>query len=73
MKTPYKGSLDPFQDISEQLEKMGVAFCLMVGMASDPVTHVWCNVAMWGEGGIDNFDNAWDKEKQIQIERGRDS
>lgn len=59
---PYRGSLDPFEDIVDQLVKLGVAYCLLIGMDSSPVTTVWSNTRSYGREGLHNFRNAADSE-----------
>lgn len=36
-------SLDEFQDISERLDAMNVAYVLAVGIPGQKCTHVWSN------------------------------
>ncbi len=62
MTNIYQGSLDPFQDIAEKLDKMGVHYCLMVGMADSSVTSTWCNSAEWGPKAVHNLELAMQTE-----------
>jgi hypothetical protein len=56
---PYRGSLDPFEDVSEMFDRMGLAYCIMVGMEGDSSTHVWSNIANWGRDSVECFDDVW--------------
>ena len=62
----YRGSLDPFEDIVEQLDRLGVAYSLMIGMHGQPTTNCWTNVAGWGPDGVESFDETW-REVMAQI------
>jgi hypothetical protein len=66
---PYRGSLDPFEDIVDQLDKVKVAYFLMVGMTGNPVTSVWSNAHLYGEVGLTNFENA--AAVEIEKQRGK--
>ena len=62
----YRGSLDPFEDIRDQLDRMGIAYCLVIGMAESDITHTWSNVGTWGVDGVENFKDAFDAEMEDQ-------
>ena len=63
----YRGSLDPFEDIRDQLDSMGVAYGLTVGMAESDITYTWSNVGSWGRGAVENFMLAFDAEMEDQL------
>lgn len=49
---PYTGSLDPFEDMTDTLERMGVCYTLAIGIQGDHGTHVWTNSAKFGEHAV---------------------
>lgn len=52
---PYAGSLDPFEDITELLDKLNVVYSLSIGMFGQNVTHTWTNV---GPSGVEQIRKA---------------
>lgn len=38
---PWVGSVDDLQDITEQLDNLGVVYLLIVGRPGEKVTHHW--------------------------------
>ena len=63
----YRGSLDPFEDIRDQLDLMGVAYALTIGMSESPMTFTWSNVGSWGKDAVENFMFAFDAEMEEQL------
>jgi hypothetical protein len=63
----YRGSLDPFEDIRDQLDRMGVAYGLVIGMSESDITHTWSNAGSWGKGAVENFMLAFDAEMEDQL------
>ena len=53
MTLPYQGSLDPFEDISEFLDKLQVPYVLMVGTPDSDTTNTWSNIADYGPPGLE--------------------
>jgi hypothetical protein len=48
----YSGSLDPFQDVAENLGKMGVAFFLVIGIPKKPELRYWTNLPNFGAANV---------------------
>ena len=63
----YQGSLDPFEDICDQLDRMGVAYGLVIGMDESDITHTWSNAGSWGKDAVENFMLAFDAEMEDQL------
>jgi len=51
----WQGSLDPFQDMAEQLSRMGVAYMLVVALQGEKRTRYWTNLAGFGHSGVKTF------------------
>jgi hypothetical protein len=47
----YQGSLDPFEDIAQQLRALGVAFTLTVQMPDQALAHAWHNLEDFTDAG----------------------
>ena len=52
MPEGYSGSLDPFQDVAENLGKLGVAFLLVIGVPKKPELRYWTNFPNFGAGNV---------------------
>lgn len=64
----YKGSLDPFEDMADKLEELGVPYCLMVSVNGKPEPYSWSNLYDFKNKDIDDFDKVWGHTKDICLE-----
>jgi hypothetical protein len=51
----WQGSLDPFQDVAEQLSRLGVAYMLVVAIQGERRTRYWTNLQGYGHAGVKTF------------------
>ena len=54
----YQGSLDPFEDMAEQLRTMGVCFTLTVQMVGRETVHCWHNLEEFDDAGCTSATKA---------------